>query len=68
MKIETCGFSTSRRIVSDDGSVVAMCERYMSGMWAIHGINGRPMTPASFTSPTKALRDYEKYAPSKDPT
>lgn len=60
MKLESTGYSDAKRIVSDDGHVMAMVVRYTGGMWAVHDRNtDKKLTPPIFKTATKAMRHWE---------
>jgi len=56
MKIEPTGSADSKRIVSDNGEVVALCERYTGGLWAVHDVDSnKKLCAAVHKTPRAAL-------------
>ena len=57
MKLESTGNADSKRIVDADGEVIAMCERYTSGFWAVHcAKTHNKISSAHHKTPRAAMR------------
>jgi hypothetical protein len=64
MKLESTGCPDSKRIVDSAGKCLGLCERYTSGMWAVHSAhNHNQLGLARHTTPTKAMRWFEDSYP-----
>ena len=61
MKLEAIGVKHCRRIVADDGELLAMAEQYTNGNWAVHSLSGGKLCEAEHKTPTRALRWFEAY-------
>lgn len=60
MKLEKTCFSDLYRIVDEDWNVLAMCEKYANGFWAVHDKdNNRKLCRPIHQTPTKAMRWFE---------
>ena len=61
MKLEAIGVRHCRRIVSDDGELLAMAEQYANDLWAVHSLSGGKLCEPEHKTPTRALRWFKAY-------
>lgn len=68
MKLEATGCPDSKRIVRHDGKVLAMCQRYVGGFWAVHDVDtDRRITAIQFSTARKAMAEYVRITEAPDP-
>ena len=61
-RIETTGSGDSRRIMDGD-AVIGMAERYTSGFWAPHALNGQRIGLAVHKTPAGVRKWFEESRP-----